>query len=174
MWLWIVITILVSVFIAEEVINNWNKDPLGNRKKFNRPKNSLFKTYYGLTEKQSVADFEIRMASGMFSENKEIFVTAFCKGDNVERVTASIGSNYHCSNSDNVYKWTQHATRLGCDEIRQYHNHPNVSGRKRISRNDLRTHEMLSQIHSASNIRFRSFLVYANYFKGWEIIEIKC
>lgn len=170
-WVWIVLGILFAVFIAEKIINNWNNDPLGNRNRFKRPKNAQFKTYYGVTEKQSISTFEHNMTTGMFCERKEIFVTAFCRDSVVERVTASIGSDFRCSNADDVRKWPNHAKRLNCNEIRQYHNHPNFTSRERVSYSDMKTHNQIAQYFSNSDTKFRSFLIYANFFKGWEIKE---
>jgi DNA repair protein RadC len=168
--LWLAIPIFI-IWLIDEIIIHWNSDPLGNRNDYNRPKGMQFKKYYGLTSPQPLSDFEFLMATGMFCEKKEIFVTAFCKQGIVRRVTASIGSHTRCSSSDNPNMWPSHALELGCDEIRQYHNHPNCNGRKHTSNNDIRTHKLFVNLMKNTDISARSFLIYANYYKGWEIKE---
>ena len=153
------------------VINNWNRDPLNNRKTFRRPKGAQFKTYYKINEKLPVESFEDQMASGMFAEAREIYVTAFCREGSVVRVTATMGTTHRCQNSDDILGWREHAIRLACDEIRQYHNHPNCFGRKSPSHTDRLSHSELVRLTKGTLMPIRSFLVYANYFRGWEIVE---
>ena len=167
----IIIAIGFIAWISISTINGWNSDPLGNRKEYHRPKNAQFKSYYGVTKSQAIDEFEHKMATGMFCEDREIYVTAFCRDAQVERVTASMGSDRRCSNSDKINEWTNHVKRLNCNEIRQYHNHPNCLGRKILSNRDMASHQQLSEYLDNYGIMFRSFLVYANYFKGWVIKE---
>ena len=167
----ILIAIGIVAWISVSTINEWNSDALGNRNEYRRPKNVRFKIYYGLTESQAIDEFEHKMVTGMFCEEREIFVTAFCRDGQVERVTASMGSDRQCSNSDRICEWANHVKRLNCTEIRQYHNHPNCLGRKSISNRDMTTHQQLSEYLDNYGIQFHSFLIYANYFKGWVIQE---
>ncbi len=170
MLLWI-LTITLIIWIIEEIINNWNNDPFGNRAQYRRPKRTQLMTYYGLREQMPISEFELKMAIAMFSERKEIFVTAFCRKGVIKRVTATIGKSVRCSSSDYMTKWLYYAEKLGCDEIRQYHNHPNAILRKYASPTDLDMHKKIGNFLNGSNIRLRSFLVYANFFKGWQIKE---
>jgi hypothetical protein len=170
--IFVILTIIGILFwIVVEVVNGWNNDPLGNRSDYNRPKNARFKNYYGLTVAQSIDKFEHKMAAGMFCEGREVFVTAFCIEDRVKKVTATIGTDSRCFNSDQISDWPNHAKRLGCIEIRQYHNHPNNLGRKMLSNRDLMSHHQMTDFLKKHGIRFRSFLLYANYFNGWVIRE---
>ncbi len=88
-----------------------------------RQKGERFKQAYDLMGR-SVRDLEEALSIGMFRERREIFVTAFMRGGVAVRVTASIGSPFRCSAADNPARWKEHVQRFGCDEIRQYHNHP--------------------------------------------------
>ncbi len=170
MLFWI-LTIILVIWIAEEFINNWNNDPLGNRAQYCRPKHTQFIAYYGLSKQLPVSEFELKMAAGMFCEKKEIFVIAFCRRGVVERVFATIGKSSRCSSSNDIAEWLCLAKKLRCDEIRQYHNHPNAILRKYASPTDLDMHKKIKSFFEGKNIPFRSFLIYANFLKGWEIKE---
>lgn len=170
MLLWI-LTIILVIWIAEEFINNWNNDPLGNRTQYYRPKHTQFMTYYGLSKQMPISEFELKMAAGMFCEGKEICVTAFCKSGMVERVSVTIGKSSYCSSSNDIAEWLCHAKKLRCDEIRLYHNHPNAILRKYASPTDLDMHKKIKSFFEGKNIPLRSFLIYANFFKGWQIKE---
>jgi hypothetical protein len=88
-----------------------------------RHKGERFKQAYDLAGR-SVHHLEEALSVGMFRERREVFVTAFMRRGVAVRVTASIGSPFRCSPADDPIRWKDYIERLGCDEIRQYHNHP--------------------------------------------------
>src|SRR5262249_23968817 len=97
-----------------------------------RSKGEAFKKAYALVGK-SVPHLEEALAVGMYRERREVFVTAFMRAGAAVRVTAAIGSPYRCAAADDPTRWAAHVDRLGCDEIRQYHNHPVHNGMTRPS-----------------------------------------
>jgi hypothetical protein len=88
-----------------------------------RQQGEHFKKAYELAGRP-LRELEEALSVGMFRERREVFVTAFMRQGIAVRVTASIGSPMRCSAADNPARWKEHVERLGCDEIRQYHNHP--------------------------------------------------
>lgn len=135
-------------------------------------KKKPFKYRYKLTERQSIMDFEKKMVKGMFKERKEVFVTSFCCDDVSLAATATIGTKYRCSNSDNIYNWPNKCRKLGADEIRIYHNHPNIFLRSFASDTDMETANSLSNFLKTYNIKFKSFLVYQKRLGGYSIRKI--
>jgi hypothetical protein len=107
-----------------------------------RAKGQRFKAAYDLTGK-TIKELEESLAVGMFRERREVFVTAFVRAGVAVRVTASIGSPYRCAAADDPTRWVQHLERLRCDEIRQYHNHPEHNGKTRPSPTDFLTSRSL-------------------------------
>jgi hypothetical protein len=135
-----------------------------------RNKGEHFKRAYELVGK-TTKDCEERLAVGMNREQKEVFVTCFLKADEVVRVTASIGSVFRCSASDDPRRWKQHIERLSCDEISQYHNHPISNNRTSPSPVDYKTSLSLKQILGHHGNKLRSFIVYWNEIREWRIME---
>ena len=135
-----------------------------------RTKGQLFKTAYSLNGKP-VDVFETALAIGMRQEGKEVYVTAFVRAGVVVRVTASIGSQYRCKPADDVSLWVGHLTRLGCDEIRQYHSHPVFEGETLPSNQDyVSTHYLMSVLGPHSAL-IRHLLIFWNEIDEWRIIE---
>jgi hypothetical protein len=87
------------------------------------------------------------------------------------RVTASIGSPFRCAAADDPARWRAHVERLGCDEVRQYHNHPVHTGHTRPSRMDVRTAEALRQILGAHGTKLRSLIICWNGLREWKVFE---
>ncbi len=140
--------------------------------KNHRPRNKgeQFKRAYDLIGK-GIKDTEETLAVGMSRENREVFVTCFIKEEKVVRVTASIGSALRCLASDNPLKWKEHMARLDCDEIRQYHNHPDYKNRTCPSPMDHGTSGEIRQILGRYKSQFRSFIIYWNQIREWRILE---
>ncbi|MGB8957951.1 MAG: hypothetical protein WCC00_02945 [Candidatus Aminicenantales bacterium] len=135
-----------------------------------RNKGERFKRTYELVGKR-MDECEKRLAVGMSREQKEVFVVCFIKGEEVVRVTASIGSVSRCSASDNPMLWKQHIERLGCTEIRQYHNHPIDNNRTAPSLFDYKTALSMKQLLGKHGNKLRSFLIYWNQIDEWRIME---
>jgi hypothetical protein len=133
-----------------------------------RIKGERFKKVYRLSGK-TLHDLEEALSVGMYREGYEIFVTAFMQKDVAIRVTASIGSPYRCSPADKPEKWEHHYERLGCDQIRQYHNHSVHNGKTEPSQEDYKTSKFLESI--LDGIEFRSFIICWNAIREWKIIE---
>lgn len=135
-----------------------------------RSKGEVFKRADGLAGK-SVHKLEEALAVGMYRERREVFVTAFmCAGVDL-RVTASIGSSYKCAAADNPARWADHIDRLGCDEVRQYHNHPVHNGTTRPSSTDFRTSRSLRQLLGHHGPKLKSLIIYWNGLREWKVLE---
>jgi hypothetical protein len=135
-----------------------------------RAKGEAFKKAYGLVGK-SVAELEEALAVGMYRERREVFVTAFVRAGVAVRVTASIGSPYRCAAADTPARWPDHVDRLGCDEIRQYHNHPVHNGSTRPSPTDFRTSGSLRRLLGERKSRLRSLIICWNGLREWKVFE---
>jgi hypothetical protein len=135
-----------------------------------RAKGEAFKKAYALAGR-SVAQLEEALAVGMYRERREVFVTAFMRAGVAVRVTASIGSPYRCSAADSPARWGEHVERLGCDEIRQYHNHPVHHGTTEPSATDFRTSHRLRQLLGPHAPKLRSLIIFWNGLREWKIIE---
>ena len=135
-----------------------------------RGRGQQFKKVYSLAGK-NLAELERTLAVAMFREEKEVFVTAFMRKEVAVRVTASIGSANTCSNSDNIKKWPEHIKKLGCDEIRQYHNHPTIKNETSPSAQDYRTTRDIKQMLGSYAPRLRSLIIYWNEIREWRILE---
>jgi DNA repair protein RadC len=135
-----------------------------------RRKGEHFKAAYELAGK-SVAELEEALAVGMFRERREVFVTAFMRAGVAVRVTASIGSPYKCAASDNPARWADHVERLGCDEVRQYHNHPVHKGDTRPSSTDFRTSRSLRRLLGLHGAKLRSLIICWNAIHEWKVFE---
>jgi len=135
-----------------------------------RRKGERFKQAYDLT-RRSVRDLEEALAIGMYREQREVFVTAFMRRGVAVRVTASIGSPYRCSAADNPSRWRDHIDRLGCDEIRQYHNHPVHNGSTRPSPMDVKTSESLKVLLGPHGAKLRSLIICWNSLREWKVFE---
>ena len=135
-----------------------------------RRKGERFKHAYDLTGR-SVRDLEEALSIGMYREQCEVFVTAFMRRGVAIRVTASIGSPYRCSAADNPARWRDHIERLGCDEIRQYHNHPVHNGNTRPSPTDLKTSESLKVLLGPHSAKLRSLIICWNGIREWKVFE---
>ena len=136
----------------------------GERKKKRRGKRRApFKRRHGLTRRQPLAEFEERMAAGMFEEGREVYVTAFCNDAEVLRCTANVGNYASCRPTDDVLRWADHAHRVGAHRIRQYHNHPDVLLRSLPSRQDRRSHAPLTELLDGTGIALESWLVWRSW-----------
>ena len=135
-----------------------------------RDKGQQFKVAYSLTGK-SLAKLEEALAVGMLREDKEVFVTAFMKKNKAVRVTATIGREGQCFNSDDVSKWGYHIERLNCDEILQYHNHPDTNNKTRPSPNDYFSTKKLKLILGTHSDKLRSLIVFWNEIREWRVLE---
>jgi hypothetical protein len=135
-----------------------------------RKKGERFKRTYELVGKR-INECEERLAVGMSREQKEVFVVCFLKAEEVVRVTASIGSVMRCSPSDNPYRWVQHIERLGCTEIRQYHNHPINNNRTSPSPFDYKTALSMKQLLGKHGNKLKSYIIYWNQINEWRILE---
>ena len=135
-----------------------------------RAKGEAFKKAYALTGR-SVAQLEEALAVGMYRERREVFVTAFMRAGVAVRVTASIGSPYRCSAADSPTRWGEHVERLGCDEIRQYHNHPVHHGSTEPSATDFRTSRRLRRLLGPHAPKLRSLIIFWNGLREWKIIQ---
>lgn len=133
-----------------------------------RVKGEQFKKAYRLSGK-ALYDLEEALSVGMNREDREIFVTSFIRKGVAVRVTASMGSPYRCSPADSPGKWKYHYERLGCDQIRQYHNHSVHNGKTRPSYMDYKTSKVFE--NSLKGIEFRSFIICWNAIREWKIIE---
>jgi hypothetical protein len=120
---------------------------------------------------RSVRDLEEALSVGMFRERREVFVTAFMRGGVAVRVTASIGSPFRCSAADNPARWKEHVEKLGCDEIRQYHNHPVHNGSTGPSPLDVKTSGALKVILGPHGTKLRSLIVCWNSLREWKVFE---
>jgi hypothetical protein len=135
-----------------------------------RRKGEHFKAAYELTGK-SVVELQEALAIGMFRERREVFVTAFMRAGVAVRVTASIGSPYRCAASDNPARWADHVERLGCDEVRQYHNHPVHKGDTRPSSTDFQTSRSLRLLLGLHGAKLRSLIICWNAIHEWKVFE---
>jgi len=133
-----------------------------------RRKGEQFKKAYHLSG-QTLYELEEALSVGMYRERREIFVTAFMRKGVTVRVTAAIGSPYRCSPADKPGKWEYHCERLGCRQIRQYHNHCVDSGKTEPSQMDYKTSKVLESV--INGIEFRSFIICWNAIREWKVIE---
>lgn len=135
-----------------------------------RARGERFKAAYDLTGK-TVKRLEESLSVGMFRERREVFVTAFMRAGIAVRVTASIGSPYRCAPADDPARWSQHVERLQCDEIRQYHNHPELNGKTHPSPVDFRTSRSLKLLLGSHSAKLRSLIICWNGIREWKVIE---
>lgn len=135
-----------------------------------RQKGEQFKKAYNLNGR-SVRDLEEALSVGMYRERREVFVTAFVRAGVAVRVTASIGSPFRCSAADNPARWREHAERLGCDEIRQYHNHPVHNGKTGPSPSDVKTSAALKSLLGPRDSQLRSLIICWNGLREWKVFE---
>jgi hypothetical protein len=135
-----------------------------------RKKREQFKQVYGLSGR-AVRELEEALAVGMFRERREVFVTAFMRDGVAVRVTASIGTPFRCRAADNPARWKEHAARLGCDEIRQYHNHPEHNGSTVPSQTDIRSSGEIRRLLGSHGSKLRSLIICWNDLREWKIIE---
>lgn len=135
-----------------------------------RAKGERFKAAYNLTGKV-VQQLEESLSVGMFRERREVFVTAFIRNGVAVRVTASIGSPYRCTAADDPARWVQHIQRLRCDEIRQYHNHPQHNGKTSPSPMDFRISRSLRSLLGPHGAKLRSLIICWNEIGEWKVIE---
>jgi hypothetical protein len=135
-----------------------------------RRKRERFKQAYELTGR-SVRGLEEALSVGMYRERREVFVTAFIRGGVTVRVTASIGSPFRCAASDDPARWRDHVERLGCDEVRQYHNHPVHTGSTRPSPTDVRTAAALRSVLGPHGDKLRSLIICWNGLREWKVFE---
>lgn len=135
-----------------------------------RAKGERFKAAYDLTGK-SVNELEESLSVGMFRERREVFVTVFMRAGIAVRVTASIGSPYRCRPTDDPARWVEQIQRLQCDEVRQYHNHPEHNGKTRPSSMDFRTSRSLKALLGSHSAKLRSLIICWNGIREWKVIE---
>jgi hypothetical protein len=135
-----------------------------------RRKGEQFKQVYALSGR-SVRALEEALSVGMFREHREVFVTAFMRSGVAVRVTASIGTPFRCRAADNPARWQDHVVRLGCDEIRQYHNHPEHNGRTTPSRTDIRTSGAIRRLLGPHGAKLCSLIICWNDLREWKVFE---
>jgi hypothetical protein len=135
-----------------------------------RRKGEHFKKAYDLNGR-SVQELEEALSVGMYRERREVFVTAFVRAGVAVRVTASIGSPFRCSAADNPARWRDHVDRLGCNEIRQYHNHPVHNGTTRPSPTDAKTAATLKSLLGPCGSQLHSLIICWNGIREWKIFE---
>jgi hypothetical protein len=135
-----------------------------------RHKGERFKQAYELNGR-AIQDLEEALSVGMYRERREVFVTAFMRRGVAVRVTASIGSPFRCSASDDPARWAGHLERLGCDELRQYHNHPVHDGLTHPSRVDVRTSRSIKTILGPHGAKLRSLIICWNGVREWKVFE---
>lgn len=135
-----------------------------------RRKGEHFKKAYTLNGR-TVRDLEEALCVGMYRERREVFVTAFVRAGLAVRVTASIGSPFRCSAADNPIRWREHAERLGCDEIRQYHNHPVQNGKTGPSYTDVKTTAALKSLLGSRDSQLRSLIICWNGIREYKVFE---
>jgi hypothetical protein len=150
-------------YLASAIQAIYNKYP-------ERMKGEQFKRIYGLAGK-NIRECEERLAAGMSRERKEVFVTCFMRGEEVVRATASIGSLNRCSASDSPYLWKKHIERLGCTEIRNYHNHTVNNNRTAPSWMDHKTCSTIEQLLEKHGEKLRSYIIYWNQIGEWRILQ---
>ena len=129
-----------------------------------------FKKHYDLSGR-NLEEFERLLAIGMRHERREVWVAAFCRGQRVLRVTATIGSAYRCRPSDDLSRWTDHAEELRCTSIRQYHNHPGSCRSTSPSPQDRQTSRAIERLINGAGIEFRSYIVFWNEIGEYRITE---
>jgi len=135
-----------------------------------RQRGERFKQVYGLSGR-TVCELEEALAVGMFRERREVFVTAFMRRGIAVRVTASIGTPFRCRAADNPGRWKEHVARLGCDEVRQYHNHLEHNGETVPSRTDVRSSGAIRRLLGAHGTKLRSLIICWNDLREWKVIE---
>jgi hypothetical protein len=135
-----------------------------------RQKGQQFKQVYSLAGRP-VRDLEEALSVGMFRERHEVFVTAFMRDGVAVRVTASIGTPFRCRAADNPARWKDHVARLGCDEIRQYHNHPEHNGSTVPSKTDIRSSGAIRRLLGPHGSKLRSLIICWNDLREWKIFE---
>jgi hypothetical protein len=64
-----------------------------------------------------------------------------------------------------------HIYRLGCDEIRCYHSHPDKNNHTRPSPVDINTAGKVKEMLGSSKDKLRSFIIYWNEINEWRILE---
>lgn len=135
-----------------------------------RNRGEQFKRVYGLAGRP-VRDLEEALSVGMFREQREVFVTAFMRDGIAVRVTASIGTPFRCSAADDPSRWQDHVVRLGCDEIRQYHNHPEHRGSTAPSMTDIRSSRTIRKLLGPHGAKLRSLIICWNDLREWKVFE---
>jgi hypothetical protein len=131
---------------------------------------SLFKKHYDLSGK-ALQEFERLVAIGMRHERREVWVAAFCRGEMVMRVTATIGSAYRCKPSDDLSQWPYHAEKLHCTSIRLYHNHPGSCRSTNPSAQDRRTAHVIDNLLTDVGLDFHSYIVFWNEIGEYRITQ---
>ena len=135
-----------------------------------RVKGEHFKRAYDLRGR-SVRDLEEALSVGMFRERREVFVTAFMRRGVSVRVTASIGSPFHCAAADDPRLWANHIDAHCCDEVRQYHNHPDHNGRTAPSTTDIRSSGRLRALLGSHGPKLCSLIICWNDLREWKVYE---
>jgi len=139
-----------------------------NRRYRSREKGEQFKKAYSLAGRE-LPHLEEALGVGMLRENREVFVTAFMRRNKAVRVTATIGSPFQCSPSDNPRKWSAHIKVLACDSIRIYHNHPERSGATRPSPLDIQSAGTLRRILGPHAEMLNCLVICWNQFGEWKV-----
>ncbi len=135
-----------------------------------RKKGETFKKAYSL-QGRSQKELEEALAIGMFHEKREVFVTAFMRDGIAVRITASIGSPYKCSASDNPQKWGYYMSKLRCNELRQYHNHPVHNGSTVPSLTDIRSAGKIEILLGSQSNKLKNLIIFWNPHQEWKVLE---
>jgi hypothetical protein len=135
-----------------------------------RKKGETFKKAYSL-QGRNQKELEEALAIGMFHEKREVFVTAFMRDGIAVRITASIGSPYKCSASDNPQKWGYYMSKLRCNELRQYHNHPVHNGSTEPSLTDIRSAGKIERLLGSQSNKLKNLIIFWNPHQEWKVLE---
>lgn len=131
---------------------------------------SQFKKHYDLSGR-NIEEFEQLLAIGMRHERREVWVAAFCQSQHVVRVTATIGSAYRCSPSDDIARWPARVKELQCTSVRQYHNHPGTSRSTSPSPQDRLTSRGIEKLLAGRGVEYHSYIVFWNEIGEYRILE---
>lgn len=140
---------------------------------FNYPVFSLEKPFHELYELEgkSLEEFEKAMAAGMWYCGREVYVSAFVKDDIIIRVSTSVGDLTSCGPEEDICEWISLCKSLGCDYIREYHNHPCFDGHTGPSEADKSFHKKTESILNPKRIDIDSFIIYWNEVAEWKLMQ---
>lgn len=138
----------------------------------NRHKGKSFKVFYKLRY-MHYDEIEDILPIATYKEGREVSITLFCVDGYAIDVEANIGNLYSVRSSTNAWKKAQKASRLQCDQVRIYHNHPGFDKVIEPSPADIKYHIRCSQTIIDTNpwITVQSFIVALNKHYEWKYLE---